>query len=394
MTPVLPRHVRACVYSADETERWAIYVWDVDNPTVQCRIPYCCNSWRCSGCARHEAAVLFARLKEAQQGIDPSGWCTFVLTVDRDGYYSGDPWADVTEAYEALGTMTRAFLGRIGRRWGSETALERSGRSKELRTVRKLGPRWISVVEAHRSGWPHVNLLVWCPELAELLRSDREQRLADPELADAVALQRDAWARREPVPPAVRERARQAILAQGDVLECLEASGWGRQSSAEAVRDIEALMSYDVKLCGLHESSVGEVAKITQAPLNAPERFRRYRSGKGFLPPRRSNPAVTGTLVRRIDAQEAPGTARDGRPWYILPVHAPKDPAQVEPVRAAVRAELQLIDEESRLKMRDPKGKLAPMPPVRIVVRGQLEHHLETSERRWIDGQRVAAQCA
>jgi hypothetical protein len=384
VVPVIPRHVAACQHSPTELERWFIYTWRRDGSSpVQVRVPYCCDSWRCAVCRRHEAAVTFARLKEAQDSelrakrglepLDPRGWVMLVLTLDRDGYFSGQPWHDVNAAYAALGKMTRAVLGRIGRVWGPDTKLERSGRSRELRTVRTLGNRWISVVEAHRSGWPHANVFVWCPELADELRREQAERLEDPELADAVALARDAWKAGEPVPAAVRERARRASLIGGELAELVTASGWGLQSTAEAARDIEAVLAYGVKLCGLHEASVGELAKITQAPLNAPVRFRRLRSGKGFLPPRHSNPDVTGCLVRRRRSAEGD--------WDIQAVNAPKDETQVEAVLTARRAELALIAEEESILSRN-RGRLPVMPPVRIVIGGQLEGHKQTSERR------------
>jgi hypothetical protein len=54
------------------------------------------------------------------------------------------------------------------------------------------------------------------------------------------------------------------------------------------------------------DRTVGEVAKLTQLPLNAPKRFRRLRSGRRFLKPRRKDPAWTGTVVRRVaDPQRA-----------------------------------------------------------------------------------------
>lgn len=391
--PVVPRHVAACQHSPVSGERWFVYTWKVvDSGRPDCmatRIPYSCNSWRCPVCARHEAAVTFARIKEATEPLDPSGWCLLVLTLDRDGYFSGTPWADVNEAYRALGKMTRATLGRIGRLYGADTALERSGRSGELRKVRKLGNRWVAVVEAHRSGWPHVNLMVWCPELASELRAEHESRLADPEVADAVALARDAWRAKEPIPPAVRETARKATVAGGTLLTLLEASGWGRQSTAEAARDPNAFASYIVKLAGMHDASAGELAKITQAPLNAPIRFRRLRSGKGFLPPRHHDETITGVLIRRRRADMRFGAS--GADWEILPVNPPKDPAQTAPITRAITAELALIDEEERLLSRS-GGRLPPMPPVRIAIGGQIESHHETSERNWSTSTSVAAQ--
>ena len=305
-------------------------------------------------------------------------------TLDREGYYSGQPWSDVTAAYKALGKMTRATLQRIGREWGPETALERSGRSKQLRTVRKLGNRWVSVVEAHRSGWPHVNLLVWCPELAAKLAAERAERLEDPELADAVALARDAWKNGEPLPRAVRELARQATVLGRELGELAADCGWGLQSTAEAARSSEAIAGYVVKLAGQHDASVGELAKITQAPLNAPERFRRLRSGKGFLPARYSDETITGCMVRRRRAYEGD--------WQIGAINAPKDPLQAPRVLAARDAEMQLIDEEERVLSRN-KGKLPGMPPVRIAIRGKLESHKDTSERRRALAARELSQC-
>jgi len=296
-----------------------------------------------------------------------------VLTIDRHGYYSGSPWRDVNEAYAALGRMTRAALDRIGRVWGPETRLERSGRSKTLRSVRKLGNRWAAVVEAHRSGWPHVNLMVWCPELAAELEREHAERLDDPEVADAVELARDAWARRESVPSAVREVARRATVIGGRLAELLTAAGWGLQSTAERARSVDAVCGYAVKLAGLHDASAGELAKITQVPTNAPERFRRLRAGKGFLPPRYKDETVTGCLLRRRRSEEGD--------WELLAMNAPKDPEQLPAVERARAVELQLIDEEERLLSRN-KGRLPALPPVRRAVDGILEGHRETSERR------------
>ena len=396
---VLPRHVRACQHSTDFRERWAIWTWKRDGGSTHTRVPYSCNSWRCEVCRRHEAAVTFARIKQAvsaldDQGapvLDPQGWVFLVATLDRDGYFSGKPWFDVTAAYRALGSMSRKLLERIGREWGPETR-------EEIRTIRKgkragqtvvryvptLGNRWVSVVEAHRSGWPHVNLVFWCPELAALLRREQADRLEDPAIADAVELARDAWKRREAVPSNVRELAREATVVGGRVREILEASGWGRQSTAEAARDIDAITGYAVKLAGLHDASAGELAKVTQCPMNAPERFRRLRSGKGFLPPRETDPTVTGCMMRRRRSAEGD--------WELQAINAPKDEAQHPQIERARAAELQLIDEEERLLSRN-KGKLPAMPPLRRSRFGELEGHRETSARRAAMQQRELSAC-
>lgn len=368
---VIPRHVAACQHSPEARERWFVWTWKRSDPTLQTRIPYSCNSWRCPVCARHEAAVTFARCKQAIASKKPDGWCFLVLTLDREGYFSGRAWPDVNAAYRQLGKMTRATLARIGRLWGNETALECSGRSGELRTVRKLGNAWIAVVEAHRSGWPHVNLMVWAPELASALRAEAADRLEDPEIANAVALARDGWSRREPVSHELRQLARKASLVGGDLRDLLVKSGWGPQSTAEAARDAEAVASYSVKLAGLHEASVGELAKITQAPLAAPIRFRRLRSGKGFLPPREHDPEITGVMMRRRRAASGE--------WELHSINAPADETAWPAVERAARSELELIEEEERIRSRC-RGQLPPMPPIRFAIGGQLQGHLETSE--------------
>ena len=75
----------------------------------------------------------------------------------------------------------------------------------------------------------------------------------------------------------------------------------GLESTAERARSGDSVASYIVKLAGEGGSTAGELAKLSQAPMTAPERFRRLRSGKRFLPPRRgTKEGVTGTLIRRF----------------------------------------------------------------------------------------------
>lgn len=299
--------------------------------------------------------MTFARIKEATSapGLDPKGWCFFVLTLDRDGYFSGRPWANVTAAYRALGKLSEKFLKRLRRKYG-------------------LKNQWVAVVEAHRSGWPHVNLLVYCPELASELRIEHAERLQDPELASALEIARSYWKRRKECPNDVRERARRTLILGGDLLRHALESGWGCQSSAEAARDVDSLAGYVVKLAGEgHEKSIGELAKVTQAPLAAPGRFRRLRSGKGFLPPRHKNPAVTGALVRCRRSCEGD--------WEILAVNASKDPAQHEPILQAIRAEQACIEEEEELL----SHRLPVLGLIRQAFGGKLQPHRENTERRW-----------
>lgn len=268
----LPKHVLQCFDRGGRS--WWIWNWRHDTPAVKTRRPYKCGSWRCDSCCRHEASVCFSRIREAvsRPEYDARGWCVFVLTLDRDGFFSGKPWDTADQAYKALGKLCTSFLEKL--RYRQKKLGERVTRNE-----------WCGVVEAHRSGWPHLNLMVYAPELAEELEagapskpSDHADRCRCPECRDAA-------------------------LLRGDMLHLATSAGWGRQSTGERVRSLESLAGYIVKLAGMAEESMGrfthEIAKITQRPLTAPERFRRLRSGKQFLPPRRTNPEVTGTLVRR-----------------------------------------------------------------------------------------------
>ena len=331
--PVLPRHVKACQHSEHRTERWAVWTWKRANPDVQTRAPYSCNSWRCPVCCRHEAAVTFARIKEASSRpqYDEHGWVYLCLTIDRDGYYTGRPWLDVNQAYRALSSMTEKLLKRLRREW-----------SEPLRA-------WYAVVEAHKSGWPHVNLVVYAPRLARELATSMRARL-------------DAGA-----------KDREASLLEGTLLEHAMAVGWGRQSIAEKVRDRDALDGYCTKLAGMQDASIGELAKITQAPTMAPARFRRLRSAKGFLPPRHKNLEVTGALVRRRRSPEGD--------WQILRLNPPHDPRQAEATDQAVQAELAMIREEEAILSRS--RKLPAMPPLRLARCGEVESLREATERRW-----------
>lgn len=260
---VTPRYVAEC--SRNGGRSFSQYSWRRERPRSVQRRAYCCGSWRCDGdCQRHAAAVLFARLLEAisRPEFDPNGWVFFVLTLDRDGRYSGKPWADVNEAFGALSRNTNRFLKRYRRL---------------CRDVgwRVLGSEWVIVIEAHKSGWPHANLLVYAPEHAAYLEGVRTRRIAE----------------------GAAERA--AILLEGEVLRHAIESGWGPRSSAERVRHGAAVTSYLVKLAGRADAIKAEIAKTTQAPLAAPAGFRRLRSGTAFLPPRRKNPGFTGTLIKR-----------------------------------------------------------------------------------------------
>ena len=278
----VPAHVDACAQGRGRRSGlWWIWCWRAATPSQRIRVPYSCQSWRCPACAPHESHVLFARIQEAITGLDPKGFVFLVLTLDQRGYFDKREhgwrrYRDVKEAYRELGGQGQSFLYRL-RRW------QRRNGQEPIRN------QWFSTVEAHRSGWPHVNLVLYSPELAGYLENERLRRVADG------------------------QSDRESTLLGGELLDAAIGAGWGRQSTAERARSSEALAGYVVKIAGTADRTTGELAKLTQLPLAAPPRFRRLRSGKGFLPKRHgTRPGWTGTLVRRQRTPEAD---------LVLPIH-------------------------------------------------------------------------
>jgi|GEM_PF-2305678 len=260
-----PGHVQACHW-ADPHTGWSVWTWKKNDPSQVTRRPYTCGSWRHPGpCARHSAAVTFARIREAVQRpeYDPKGWVFLVLTLDRLGTFSGKtPWLNQSEAYKDLSRLSRNLHTKLRR----------------AQTFEALCDAWAAVVECHRSGWPHVNELMYAPELAQKLRED---------YADGRKL---------------GLTHREATLVRGELADCLTSTGWGVQSTAEAVESVDAVNGYITKLAAAGEATCGELAKLCQVPMNAPPRFRRLRAAKNWLPKKRKDESITGTLIRNEPA--------------------------------------------------------------------------------------------
>lgn len=247
---------------------WILWLWANACPELKIAVPYYCGSHRCvhpdgspTDCARHNAAVMFARMHEAFLPFDVEDLVSIVTTIDRNGFYGGKKWFDSNDAYRGMLKMNDKFMHRLRR------FIKRMGWPP-------LGNRWVSVAEAHASGYPHMNLLAVHRELARYVREHQQQQLILGKSMSA------------------------ARLFDGELLGILLDSGWGRQSSIENVRSKDCLTSYFAKVTQHQDAMFGELAKLTQTPLNAPSHFRRLRSGKGFLPPCRSNPLWTGAFVR------------------------------------------------------------------------------------------------
>ena len=218
-----------------------------------------CRSWRCGGeCARSCWGEDWRRIKGALEPFPASSVSYLVLTLDRLGSLSGFRWDSEQDAYRELSRLTRNFLARLKR-----LALERGWDWNPS--------RWVGTVEAHRSGWPHMNLLIVSEGLARELRGVQE------------------------------ESGREFPWLRGELLEAATATGWGAKSAGAAARDVDALAGYMAGLAGESGEAAGEIAKLTQAPTNAQGKLRRLRSGKGFLPPRQKHDEYTGAVVVHAD---------------------------------------------------------------------------------------------
>ncbi len=202
-----------------------------------------CRSWRHQGdCARQVARKDFARIAEAFGRETPESLVYLVLTFDRT-------------KDEGRGLTPITAYRTLVRRW-------QSLRQWLQRNFGKVG--YVATVEQHRTGWPHLNVVVSCGELAK----------------------------------AIRDEDRKNGIAPGWLKGAAVRAGFGYRAWAEAPRDQRELAGYLVKLAH-KESLTGEVAKLSQLPIHSPPGTRRLRSSKGFLPPSTTSTGEwTGELMK------------------------------------------------------------------------------------------------
>lgn len=220
-----PRSVVAC-----HNKAWSLKLWKKSAPAEQINVPFTCRTWRHEGpCQKFKGAQDFVRIREGLQKYD--GWVYIVLTYeDRRG--------SVDNIYRKIGRQLQHFRQWIQRNYAA------AGEKVQ----------YIALIEQHRDGFPHVNLLVHTRQFVN-------------EAADN-------WKK-------LRRRVKRHATA----------TGFGKIFWLQPMRDKEAMSAYFVKLCG-------EVSKMNQAPLKAPSNFRRLRSSVGLLPPVNKDPEMTGELLK------------------------------------------------------------------------------------------------
>jgi hypothetical protein len=189
------------------------------------------------------------RIVDALAARQPDGFVYLVLTFDqrRITQYGGDLFS----TYRGLLGCWAKLRKRIIREWG------------------KI--EYVAVVEQHRSGWPHVNVLIYNERLAAECRASEQVQKRDGVLIlEGYKRVRARWLRRHAV-----------------------ASGFGPITYLEPMKDQRGMAGYLVKLA---DQLSGEVSKDSQVPVLAPRHFRRLRASRGFLPPVPTNPDIAGCV--------------------------------------------------------------------------------------------------
>lgn len=219
-------YIEACRRGA-----WSLLLWHREDPKQERCVRFRCRSWRHEGeCSEWRGAQDFERVSAATSSR--KDWVYVVLT------YASKQWRDLMALYRATVVHWSALRKRLARRFGVVA--------------------YVQTWEAHRSGYPHVNLLIGNPVF----------------FADAVA----DW-----------RFLRRAWLEPNAV-----ACGFGQRTWLEPMRSAAAMAGYLTKLS---RELVGHGRK-NQSPLMAPKNFRRLRASRGVLPPPYKDPDWTGIIER------------------------------------------------------------------------------------------------
>ena len=277
-----PRHVTAC-----QTNAWRVWVWQNGTDKPASVSPYRCNSWRCSRCSRRVASKDYTRIKTALSGATPNELTYAVLTFDQLGRYGGIKFADAKSAYSWIYKALSRLMRRLERQFG------------------KLD--YIATMEAHRNGWPHINIVFRNRALAAVVRGG---------FADALDSLGYSYGDFKALGPVERKNLRNRVAQLNDwkvprqrgVAKTIRRHqldvGLGKVCWWEPVFHQGEISNYIVKLSRYEnaERLTAEVSKLLQLPMEAPHRFRRIRSSRGFLEPSRGRGSGNlACLVRHDD---------------------------------------------------------------------------------------------
>lgn len=332
---------------------WALYLHD---PKTGARwaTPYRCRSWRHEGeCRVWRARENLARMLRPLERCEPRHVLLLVLTFDQRRLAAGLAMEHMAGALRraaalhspplALEDDPRWFaFSTLWRRWQSlRQALNREAGRRGARRA-----RWVQTVEVHKSGWPHANVMLEWPWLAEELAQVDAAHAGECPRAGLPCPRHQA--RSSPAHRCIpcrrkRDKAGERCGHPGCVRDWLashaEACGFGRVVYLQHARDPKDLADYCIKLAGELEApardrqaaglpplhpAVAEVVKFSQVPTNAPAHFRRLRSS-------RSSPSAGVEAMLDPPSRSALEGALCGQPASI--------------VAAAIAADLDLVEE-------------------------------------------------
>lgn len=282
-------------------------------------------AWKCgsrrhvgSECAELAGRILFTRIRDCLHRLPQDELLMMVLTLPRREWTSSD------DAYRALYSMWRLLMKMLTRRWGDWVPVidKKTGEQKWSKRRRVLGevllfgpdgepllqtrgryagqprteivkdfvplwkrarPKTLTVVEKHRSGFPHLNVIMQCKQLALDLGPHAVKQVETP----------NGRVERRRVPTTVK-----GARTLRELKQLARRCKFGWALSASPVESVDAVAGYMVKTAkpsGLTDQEgadilsatpvVGELAKSSQVPVNAPLHFRAVRSTPGWLPP-------------------------------------------------------------------------------------------------------------
>lgn len=295
-----PDYIRNCLANPDRRCTNIAYIWKRDNPGCKTRFGVKCGSWRCPNCRTYASRMLYSRIREATADARARDCLFLVLTLD--GPLHTRNASKIEQLYRELGRRWQRFRQRLSR-WLVSV------------DMKPLENTWVRTVEKHQSGMPHLNVLIHHPGLASAMRAEKRMR----EVAARCMGDELRWLR-------------------GPLLAHAQAVGFGPRSTLEHLTgdvELSRVASYLAKNAKAATRVAAEIAKQSQLPTNAPRSLRRYSAGRGWLPPRRKDPDVTGAVFVRRPTPEGDEV--------VEPLVRPKDPEALAEVLATAAYEEGLL---------------------------------------------------
>lgn len=208
-----------------------------------------CNSWRCTSCA---PKVCYDQGERIRKAMEKDGRNFFFCVFTLPGKLR-DMEVPLTSIFQGLKASFNKLLKRYARAFGEKLT-------------------FAVIIEAHASGYPHLNVLCTSEHLHSLDEQGRKRFL------------------------------------RGWLKPNLLTSGFGVMATLERPIDAAAVSHYIAKTGNApsHEKISREASKISQLPFHAPKNFRRFRSSRGFLPPpeKKQNPSVTVERISPLRRKE------------------------------------------------------------------------------------------